>query len=163
MCEGYQFRVSYYDKEGEIRADLFSDEAERVVRCFLAEYARRKNKNTNKIEYQCKNNKWSEKCPIEERKVISKLTYNQIRKFYDEVMRLKSDYEKENNFRKILPYFKMLKAKANVAFERGNINKNFKKFIEKNVDNVGSDEKKFKVFCTFFEAVVAYSKGTFKD
>ena len=162
MCEGYQFRVNYYDGS-EIKADLFSDEAERVVRCFLAEYAKRKNKDTNIIEFQCKNNKWSEKCPLEERKVISKLTYNQIRKFYDEVLRLKNDYEKANNFRKVLPYFKMLKAKANVAYERGNINRNFKIFIEKNVDYVGDDEERFKIFCTFFEAVVAYSKGTFKD
>ena len=162
MCENYQFRVEYFDKN-DIRADLFSDEAEKVVRCFLAEYAKRKNKNTNKLEYQCKNNKWKEKCHLHDRKVISKLTYNQIRKFYNEVLRLKNDYEKNNNFRKILPYFKMLKAKANVAFERGNINKNFKTFIEKNVDFVGSDEKRFKIFCTFFEAIVAYSKGTFKD
>ena len=162
MCENYQFNVNYYDGS-EIKADLFSDEAERIVRCFLADYAKRRNKDTNKIEFQCKNNKWSEKCPLEERKVISKLTYNQIRKFYDEVLKLKNDYEKIKSFRKVLPYFRMLKAKANVAFERGNINRNFKIFIEKNVDYIGDDEKKFKIFCTFFEAVVAYSKGTFKD
>ena len=57
----------------------------------------------------------------------------------------------------------MLKAKANVAYERDVINTNFKKFIEENVDYVGDDEKRFKIFCTFFEAVVAYAKGTIKD
>ena len=62
-----------------------------------------------------------------------------------------------------MPYFKMLKAKANVAYERDVINTNFKKFIEENVDYVGDDEKRFKIFCTFFEAVVAYAKGTIKD
>jgi len=164
MCEGYKLIVNYYDKDGEIKADLFSDEAERVVRCFLAEYEKRKNKDTGKIEFKCKeNNQWKENCPVKNRKVKSKLTYTQIRKFYDEVLRLKSDYEKNNNFRRVLPYFRMLKAKANVAFERGNINKNFKTFIEKNVDYVGDNKERFKIFCTFFEAVVAYSKGTFKD
>jgi CRISPR type III-A-associated protein Csm2 len=57
----------------------------------------------------------------------------------------------------------MLKAKANVAYERDVINTNFKTFIEKNVDYVGDEEEKFKVFCTFFEAVVAYAKGNIKD
>ena len=57
----------------------------------------------------------------------------------------------------------MLKAKANVAYERDVINTNFKIFVEKNVDYVGSDEKRFKIFCTFFEAIVAYAKGTIKD
>ena len=41
--------------------------------------------------------------------------------------------------------------------------KDFKTFIEKNVDYVGDEEEKFKVFCTFFEAVVAYAKGNIKD
>jgi len=162
MCKGYEFKVNYFE-DGEIKADLFSDEAERVVRCFLAEYEKRRNRDTGKIEFKCKYNQWREDCPVKDRKVKSKLTYNQIRKFYNEVLRLKSDYEKDNNFRKILPYFKMLKAKANVAFERGNINKNFKTFIEENVDYVEDNEERFKIFCTFFEAVVAYSKGTFKD
>jgi CRISPR/Cas system CSM-associated protein Csm2 small subunit len=46
-----------------------------------------------------------------------------------------------------------------VAYSRDVINTNFKTFIEKNVDYVEDDEKKFDIFCTFFEAVVAYSKG----
>ena len=57
----------------------------------------------------------------------------------------------------------MLKAKANVAYQRDVINTNFKRFIDENVDYVGDDEKKFRVFCTFFEAVVAYAKGKIRD
>ena len=145
MCENYQFRVEYFNKDN-IKADLFSDEAERVVKCFI-------HKNINK-DY--KENRGR-------RKLVKKISSTQIRKFYEEVLNLKSQLENGKNFREILPYFKMLKAKANVAYERDVINTNFKIFIEKNVDYVGSDEKRFKIFCTFFEAVVAYAKGTIRD
>ena len=35
MCENYQFKVDYFNGK-YIRDDLFSDEAERVVKCFLS-------------------------------------------------------------------------------------------------------------------------------
>ena len=91
-----------------------------------------------------------------------KISSSQIRKFYEEVINLKEQLENKKDFKMILPYFKMLKAKAHVAYQRDVINVNFKTFIEKNVDYV-DDENKFKIFCTFFEAVVAYAKGTIKD
>ena len=143
MCENYKFEVNYFEneKEGIIKFDLFSDEAKRVVECFISK--RFKEKIGKKI-------------------VVKKLSYSQIRKFYDEVINLKEQLENKKDFKMILPYFKMLKAKANVAYQRDVINTNFKTFIEKNVDYV-NDENRFKVFCTFFEAVVAYSKGIIKD
>ena len=143
MCENYKFEVNYFEneKEGIIKPDLFSDEAKRVVECFISK-------------------KFKEK--IGKKIVVKKLSYSQIRKFYDEVINLKEQLENKKDFKMILPYFKMLKAKANIAYQRDVINANFKTFIEKNVDYV-NDEKRFKVFCTFFEAVVAYSKGTIKD
>jgi CRISPR-associated protein Csm2 len=143
MCEGYQFRVNYFEGD-EIKADLFSDEAQKVVECFLSKYVNKDGKDRRGNPRK-------------------KLSSTQIRKFYEEVLNLKAQYDNGKNFREILPYFKMLKAKANVAYERDVINTNFKTFIEKNVDYVGSDEKRFKIFCTFFEAVVAYAKGTIKD
>jgi CRISPR-associated protein Csm2 len=138
MCRNYQFKVNYFDGDN-IKKDLFSDEAERVVKCFL-----------NKVVDADKNRKG---------KIRKKLSYSQIRKFYDEVLNLKAQLDNGKKFLEILPYFKMLKAKANVAYSRDVINTNFKIFIEKNVDYVEDDEKKFDIFCTFFEAVVAYSKG----
>jgi CRISPR-associated protein Csm2 len=161
MCEGYQFRVNYFEGD-EIKADLFSDEAERVVKCFFkknveTDYEKKGNK------YKCKNNQLKEDCPRNQRKVKKSISSTQIRKFYEEVLNLKAQYDNGKSFREILPYFRMLKAKANVAYERDVINTNFKRFIEENVDYVGSDEKRFKIFCTFFEAVVAYAKGTIKD
>jgi len=161
MCENYEFRVNYFDGDN-IKEDLFSDEAERVVKCFFkktmeSDYEKKGQK------YKCKNNQWKEDCPKHQRKIKKSLSSTQIRKFYEEVLNLKAQYDNGKDFREILPYFKMLKAKANVAYERDVINTNFKIFIEKNIDYVGSDEERFKIFCTFFEAIVAYAKGTIKD
>ncbi|MCL0100503.1 type III-A CRISPR-associated protein Csm2 [Peptococcaceae bacterium] len=95
-----------------------------------------------------------------------KLTLNQIRKFYDEVLNYESliksaeNKKEEEEFKEWIPFIRMLKAKAHVAYERGNINENFKIFIEKNIDYIGESYEKFKVFVKFFEAIVAYSKGT---
>jgi CRISPR type III-A-associated protein Csm2 len=147
MCRNYQFKIDYFEGQ-HIKKDLFSDEAERIVKCFL--------------------NKFTEKDKDRRGKIKKKLSYSQIRKFYDEVLNLKAqlelDKEKDETekFRKILPYFRMLKAKASIAYSRDVINTNFKTFIEENVDYVKEDEKKFEIFCTFFEAVVAYSKGIFE-
>jgi len=143
MCENYEFRVNYFDGDN-IKEDLFSDEAKRVVQCFLSKSVKKDGRDRRGNPRK-------------------KLSPTQIRKFYEEVLNLKAQYENGKNFREILPYFKMLKAKANVAYERDVINTNFKIFVEKNVDYVGSDEKRFKIFCTFFEAIVAYAKGTIKD
>jgi len=145
MCENYSFNVNYYDRDN-IKADLFSDEAEKVVKCFL--------KSNIEQDYKQKRGK---------RQLIKKLSSTQIRKFYEEMLNLKAMIDNGKRFREILPYFRMLKAKANVAYERDVINTNFKTFIERNVDYVGDSEDRFKIFCTFFEAVVAYAKGTIKD
>ena len=143
MCRDYKFEIEYYDGE-YIKSDLFSDEAEKIVKCFLLKFT-----NNDGRDRKGRPRK--------------KLSSTQIRKFYEEVLNLKAQHENGKSFKEILPYFKMLKAKANVAYERDVINTNFKIFIEKNVDYVGDEEEKFKVFCTFFEAVVAYAKGNIKD
>ncbi len=102
---------------------------------------------------------------------------SQIRKFYDEVLRNKviiesisssqdssrEEYEIiiEREFRKRLPYIKMLKAKVTYAYVREKITSDFRRFIEENIDSI-SDWEDFKVFCDFFEAVVAYSAAYVK-
>lgn len=145
-CENFRFEVNYFDENGNIRPDLFSDYAKKVVECFISKNGKRKERRGRNFYEK-----------------DEKITQNQIRKFYEEILNLKDQYDLANDFKKILPYFKMLKAKAHLAYERDNINTNFKTFIEKNVDYVGNDEEKFKIFCTFFEAIVAYSKGIIKD
>ena len=131
--------VEEYFEGKYIRKDLFSDVAEKVVECIKTttrEDGRDRRGNPKK-----------------------RISSTQIRKFYEEVLNLKDQLDNGKEFREILPYFRMLKAKANVAYERDVINTNFKRFIEENVDYIGDNEEKFKIFCTFFEAVVAYSKG----
>jgi len=136
--DNYSFDFNYYDENGRIKEDLFSDIAENIVK----------------------------KC-LKPKSKKEKLTLNQIRKFYDEVLNyeslIKSAENKEKEFKEWIPYIRMLKAKAHVAYERGNINKNFKIFIEKNINYIGKDYKKFKVFVKFFEAIIAYSKGTLEQ
>jgi len=149
MSTNFKFDVNYYEdeKNGIIKKDLFSEFAENVVTNFL----------DKKVDDDYKTDRRGKK------KLSKKLTYTQLRKFYEEVLNLKQRLENGEDYKKILPYFKMLKAKANVAYEREVINTNFKTFIEKNVDYVDDNENRFKVFCTFFEAVVAYAKGVIKD
>ena len=169
--------IKYFDEKGQILEDLFSEKAEEIVKelikkrddkeCndFKFEFKFNKDLNKKLLHYQCNNGEWDVNCPRNKRRVKKNLSYSQIRKFYDEVLNFKAMLDNGKSFREILPYFKMLKAKANVAFERDVINCNFKEFIDKNVDyvtkpkNIEEKEKRFNVFVTFFEAVVAYSKG----
>ena len=89
-------------------------------------------------------------------------TLTQVRRFYNDVLSLKhkvdsfNDQEKGENFKYILPYVKMLKAKVAYAKGRGHVNKEFKEFIDKYVDTI-NDIDDFEAFCTFFEAIVAFS------
>lgn len=145
-CRDFSFDFNYYDEEGNIKAELFSDIAENIVKkCF----------NVNDENPKTKK-------PIKNRPSV-----NQIRKFYDDLLNHYQIIENSNNkieeFKKQLPYIKMMKAKANVAYQRLHINKNFKMFIEGNIDYIKDDMDKFNVFVTFFEAIVAYSKGVLKD
>ena len=95
MCENYQFKADYFNGE-YIKDDLFSDEAERVVKCFLS-------KSVNKDGRDRRGNP------------RKKLSSTQIRKFYEEVLNLKAQYDNGKSFREILPYFKMLKAYCEAA------------------------------------------------
>jgi len=139
MCKVLE---EYFDGK-YIKKDLFSDIAEEIVECIKTPTREDGRDRRGKPKKQ--------------------ISSTQIRKFYEEVLNLKDQLNNGKEFREILPYFRMLKAKANVAYERDVINTNFKRFIEENVDYVGDDKERFKVFCTFFEAVVAYAKGKIKD
>ena len=89
-------------------------------------------------------------------------TLTQVRRFYNDILSLKhkvdsfNDQEKAEKFKYILPYVKMLKAKVAYAKGRGHVNKEFKEFIDKYVDTI-NDIDDFETFCTFFEAIVAFS------
>ncbi|MGC9102621.1 MAG: type III-A CRISPR-associated protein Csm2, partial [Desulfurella sp.] len=84
-----------------------------------------------------------------------------IRKFYDEVLRLRlkldSANDKEKKFAEILPYLRMLIPKVIYSKSRNNVNKSFESFIKMNIENI-TKVREFEVFCDLFEAVIAYTK-----
>lgn len=82
----------------------------------------------------------------------------QIRKFYDEVLRFDSMLKTNpKEFDNILPYLKMLNAKAAYAMGRDLVSKGFKDFISTSLNQI-KDKDDFDAFAGLFEAFVGYYK-----
>lgn len=82
----------------------------------------------------------------------------QIRKFFDEVNRYKGMVQSSpDDFTSLLPYIKMINAKAAYAAGRDLIGVIFKGFISDSLQQV-HDRKDFELFCGFFEAFLGYYK-----
>ncbi len=87
----------------------------------------------------------------------------QIRKFYDEVVRLEMDarrlnLEKPDDAQKwddILPMVHMLTAKAAYALGRNLVSEGFTAFIKDSVNQI-EEPRDLKVFATFFEAFMGF-------
>lgn len=98
----------------------------------------------------------------------NKITTTQIRRFYNDLLSVKGRVELESPskraaaFKLQIPYVNMMVAKAKYAEGREKVGKKFVKYIEKCTEPLDSNKpaesyEHFKVFCSFFEAVVAYS------
>ncbi len=82
----------------------------------------------------------------------------QIRKFYDEVLRFDSMLKTNpSEFENILPYLKMLNAKAAYSMGRDLISKGFKDFISNSLNQI-KDKDDFDAFAGLFEAFMGYYK-----
>lgn len=89
----------------------------------------------------------------------------QIRKFYDEIIRLDVEAAKINiatepgkqRWNDILPIVHMLTAKAAYANGRKLVSENFMKFIKASVEQIETP-KDLKIFSTFFEAFMGFYK-----
>ncbi len=87
----------------------------------------------------------------------------QLRKFYDEVLRFNSmiqglsEDKRKEEFEKILPYIKMLNAKAAYALGRDLISKSFKDFIFNSLNKI-DDLSDFETFAGFFESFMGFYK-----
>jgi CRISPR-associated protein Csm2 len=93
------------------------------------------------------------------KKVLEKNKISQIRKFYDEVLKFNNDLKTGEDFNLILPYLKMLNAKAAYAEGRKLVTEEFKSFIKLSVDHVNENNpKSFELFASFFEAFMGYYK-----
>ncbi|MDD4527944.1 MAG: type III-A CRISPR-associated protein Csm2 [Candidatus Margulisbacteria bacterium] len=123
------------DKEkGIVNAELFSKKAEEIVISLTSV------------------NKWE--------KIEKELDKNQIRKFYNDVLTIKSKINSSENieleFERQKPYLNMLRAKVAYARSRKHIRgDNFVLFITNSLNEV-NDVQDFKVFCSLYEAVIAY-------
>lgn len=82
---------------------------------------------------------------------------SQIRKFYDEVLNFSARMGKKDpvEFEKMLPYIKMLNAKAAYAKGRGLISDSFKDFLATSLQQI-QDQDDFEVFAGLFEAFMGY-------
>ncbi len=89
-----------------------------------------------------------------------KMSIHQLRKFYNYLLVIKQRIETRDNpeeeFKRQLPYIKMMKAMATYAEARKRATKNFKIFIEKQLDKV-NQKGDFDAFCDLFEAIVAFA------
>ncbi|MBI4378135.1 MAG: type III-A CRISPR-associated protein Csm2 [Nitrospinae bacterium] len=82
----------------------------------------------------------------------------QIRKFYDEVLRFDSMLKTNPAvFENILPYLKMLNAKAAYSMGRDLVSKGFKEFISASLNQI-KDKDDFDAFAGLFEAFMGYYK-----
>ena len=118
------------DKDSKvINPVLFSDVAEKLAKDIAGQGSRRINKGT------------------------------QIRRFYDEVLRL-SDRTKTNpdEWDNVIPYVNMLIAKAAYAHGRGLVSDGFVDFMRKGISQIEKKED-LTVFATFFEAFMGYYKS----
>lgn len=87
---------------------------------------------------------------------------SQLRKFYADVKSLERRWqasaESEDEFKKILPMIKLLKAKSAYAQKRQVVPSAFKNWLWDHVENIQKPED-FKAFLLHFEAVVGFSYG----
>ena len=118
-------------KEKQIDPELFSSKAEQVAK---------------KIFEEQQNSKGKANKPT------------QIRKFYDEVIRFESilqgisEEKQKDEFDRMLPYLKMLNAKAAYAMGRDLVSKSFKDFIANSLNPFGLENLVFEINCFWLSA-----------
>lgn len=126
--------VKFWKDKGkkQIDPELFSTTAENLAKSIFEEGGNRKNKPT------------------------------QLRKFYDEVVRFDAMVKSNpSEFDAVLPYLKMLNAKAAYAMGRDLVSDGFKNFISTSLKNV-NDRDDFTAFAGLFESFMGYHKYYFE-
>jgi len=95
-------------------------------------------------------------------KFSRKITTHQIRRFFNEVKRYQMKLERGDEFGHIKPLIYMLKSKASYAANKKPEMKTFARFMEKAIEEIkigdeNQQEKRFRNFCLFFEAVYGFA------
>jgi CRISPR-associated protein Csm2 len=122
------------EQKGIINPKLFSDKAKEIAEIFKEERKDPKSRKDNDK--------------------INKTT--QIRKFYDELLRIRGLIKSEDDFKKQLAYIYMIKAK--VAYSKGRklVSDAFYNFI--NILDKVNTLQDFDIFLNLYEAIIAYYK-----
>lgn len=90
---------------------------------------------------------------------LEKNKISQLRKFFDEAQRLAAQIRNGEDYRNVMPFIKMLNAKAAYAEGRKLITSEFKELISKAVNEVKmEDPNSFELFLSFFEAFMGFYK-----
>ena len=122
--------VLWKDKaNGKVDPALFSDTAEKLAKDLAEDCQASKNRENKRT---------------------------QIRKFYDEVVRLDMEAKaKPQEWDNILPLINMLTAKAAYAKGRRLVSDNFVNFIRSSIKQI-SGKKDLELFANFFEAFIGF-------
>ena len=92
---------------------------------------------------------------------IDRTKKTQIRNFYERVLELKEESEREG-FENTYPFIKMLNSKVAYGVNRRVVSREFQEMMEQSLEQITPDEegkKRFEVFKLFFEAVLGFFKG----
>lgn len=125
------YKIPDFIIDGKINSDLFSKEAEELAKRINGE-----GRDGNRL----KKNKST-----------------QIRKFYDELLRIRSLIKKPEDYDNYKPYIEMIKAKVAYSKGRDLVTKVVYDFIHDGISK-STDYKNFEIFMNFFECVIAYYK-----
>jgi len=92
--------------------------------------------------------------------IRANLNSAQLRRFFGEVKNLSSRLDHQEPFERLLPLIKMIKSKVWYAAnpKKPKIPDKFASFLLGGIDQV-KDEKDFKAFVLYFEAVVGFMYG----
>jgi len=115
----------------------------------------------NNIKEEFLDSKAREEAEKIARKGGKKITKTKIRKFYNEVKNYHNRLKEGEDFARIFPLIKMIKAKVSYELGResgGDIPEEFSTFINENIDKI-KDKKDFEAFVLHFEAVLGYYYG----
>jgi len=117
-------------EKGTVDPQLFSTKAEELARQFAQDHKKSKGQKANKR--------------------------TQLRKFYDEVLRLNSEAKaRQGEWNRIIPLVHMLTAKAAYARGRDLVSDTFLDFIKGSVSQI-EEQKDLAVFANLFEAVMGF-------
>jgi CRISPR type III-A-associated protein Csm2 len=136
--------------------ELFNETAKKIAKELanptILKEEKKWNEHTRKNEYV-----W------EVKKIDKANKISQIRKFYDEVCMWESKIKDEKTFSEILPFIKMLNAKAAYARGREHVDDKFVAFISTCLSQIKECNqegiKAYKNFRTFFEAFYGFYKA----